>query len=360
MIGKKARFIFALVSGVITMQLITGCSTPINTQPSYTRTLDPDEADNIGGSFLESSDIRTIAAKMSAGILSVPEIAEGVAPVRIAMAPLQNSTRYIFNKDILARKLRIELTKYAKGQVRFFSQNRGGQQIRQTIIHEQDENKWQRLLDNAATQIAASPLIRNSRRPLRIGIIPPKSINLTDMNADSFMIMLRSSLLNKVSNQISFVSSIRTEGDKTKSQVDYWLTGEFFAEGITEEKLHNQQANIVGWALSSDSAIKVSTDIKIRQMPNIAKRLNILLINAKSHTINYSKLLTIGHKVKTGLGRADIVLTGDISGFHKAAGGDRSDYVIVSFQLIDYRTNEILWEDDYETKKVTNRSAVYK
>jgi hypothetical protein len=66
-------------------------------------------------------------------------------------------------------------------------------------------------------------------------------------------------------------------------------------------------------------------------------------------------------KVSSGLGRAALILTGEISALSKAgAGGDRSDYVMMSFQLVDPATNEIVWEDAYETKKKTRVSVIYK
>lgn len=359
------------------MVFFIGCATPIRTQPTFTKILAPDEADNIGGSFLESSDIRTIASKMCPEILSVPEIANADSPVRIAIAPIRNSTSYIFDKDILSSKLRSELSKYAQGRVRFISQSIAGQRIRKQIINERDENLWEQILSDAADKLVASSIISKSAKPVKVSLFPPKNINLTDMNADSFMIMLRSLVLDKANGKISFLHSmLKNEETKKKRNVDYWLTGEFFAEGITNEQLKKSEALIIGWAQQQNqiinlnrrtivsnkdsSGVVVGTTVTTEEKPNVAKRFSILLIDSKTQAIVFSKLLKMEHKVKTGLGRVDLVLTGEIKGLHKAAGGDRSDYILVLFQLVDYRNNEILWEGDYETKKVTTRSAVYK
>ena len=41
-------------------------------------------------------------------------------------------------------------------------------------------------------------------------------------------------------------------------------------------------------------------------------------------------------------------------------GGNRSDYVLMSFQLVDPTSNEIVWEDGYETKRKTESSIIYR
>ena len=80
---------------------LTSCATPIDTRSTYTTILNVDESDNIGGSFLESSDIRTIASQVAAELLVLPEIDQAFSwPVRIVFSPLRNSTAYIFDKEI--------------------------------------------------------------------------------------------------------------------------------------------------------------------------------------------------------------------------------------------------------------------
>ena len=55
------------------------------------------------------------------------------------------------------------------------------------------------------------------------------------------------------------------------------------------------------------------------------------------------------------------MLTGELSALSKAAdGGTRSDYIILSFQLVDPKSNEVLWEDAYETKKKSSVSTLYR
>lgn len=60
-------------------------------------------------------------------------------------------------------------------------------------------------------------------------------------------------------------------------------------------------------------------------------------------------LSTSSSKTKSG---ADFFLTGKLSSIDKQAGGKRSTYTRYSFRLTDAESTDILWEDEYEVKKV--------
>lgn len=49
---------------------------------------------------------------------------------------------------------------------------------------------------------------------------------------------------------------------------------------------------------------------------------------------------------------ADYFLTGKLSSIDKVSGGKRSTYTRYAFRLTDTETTDIVWEDDYEVKKV--------
>jgi len=55
----------------------------------------------------------------------------------------------------------------------------------------------------------------------------------------------------------------------------------------------------------------------------------------------------------------DFYLTGELTGLSKASGGHRSDYILMSFQLIDAETSDIIWEDSYEIKRVGITGVAY-
>lgn len=57
---------------------------------------------------------------------------------------------------------------------------------------------------------------------------------------------------------------------------------------------------------------------------------------------------------------ADYFLTGKLAGMSSSTGAGVSDYILYSFQLIDARTSEILWEGQDEIKKQGVSDAVYR
>jgi PBP1b-binding outer membrane lipoprotein LpoB len=57
---------------------------------------------------------------------------------------------------------------------------------------------------------------------------------------------------------------------------------------------------------------------------------------------------------------ADYFLTGKLQGMSTRTSAGTSDYVLYSFQLIDARTSEIIWEDSAEIKKQGLEDAAYR
>lgn len=61
------------------------------------------------------------------------------------------------------------------------------------------------------------------------------------------------------------------------------------------------------------------------------------------------ELSSTSSRIKSG---ADFFLTGKLSSIDKVSGNQRSNYTRYSFRLTDAETTDILWEDEYEVKKV--------
>lgn len=57
---------------------------------------------------------------------------------------------------------------------------------------------------------------------------------------------------------------------------------------------------------------------------------------------------------------ADFLLTGKLGGMSNRTSQGTGDYVLYSFQLINARTSEIVWEDSYEIKKQGLEDAAYR
>ncbi|MCG2714485.1 MAG: penicillin-binding protein activator LpoB [Candidatus Omnitrophica bacterium] len=194
---KNFSFIFLFVL------CLSGCAT---IETSYTRAVPLDEDDGLGGTGIEATDIRTVSRKMAESILNVPQIMNAQGSPMIALLPVKNSTRFIINKDIFTKKIRIQLNQNAQGKMTFLARDR---------------------IDDILKE-------RQSKRDGLVG--SSKSVDLKG--------------------------------------VDFYLTGE-------------------------------------------------------------------------------------LMGLSKANQGDRSDYISMSFQLIDTETSEIIWENEYEVKRVGTSGVVY-
>jgi penicillin-binding protein activator len=57
---------------------------------------------------------------------------------------------------------------------------------------------------------------------------------------------------------------------------------------------------------------------------------------------------------------ADFLLTGTLSGLSTRTSAGTSDYILYTFQLVDTRTTDIIWEDSAEIKKQGLEDAAYR
>lgn len=383
MAGTKIFLIVGCIGCLLYMQ---GCATPGDTQLTRTRIIDPSQEDDIGGSFVESGDIQTVAARMCPEILSVPEIASNPDVTRIAIAPVRNSTRYIIDQDIFMKRLRLSLNENSGGRVRFFSQESNVAPVRSTVLQERETAELEGTLDAVADYIVASPVLTSTNQIPKIAVVAPKNVNFVNMNAESFVALLRARIAERAAGKMAFLAP----GNDTAvlQSADYLLSGEFIAQSLKKEGVVTPFDNLdeAGRSARKDSKVDISVgadgavDLSVenhesainnlldqgfdieeyKNNPNVTKHLNVFLIDNTSKTVVSEKLFTLERKIEEGLGQANFVLAGELSALSKASSGDRSDYVLVTFQLIDPETNEMIWERGYETKRVTNTSVVYK
>jgi penicillin-binding protein activator len=113
-----------IIAVVIVCLLCSSCATTTAPVKSYSTSISPDEDDRLGGTGIESTDIRTAARKMAESMLEVPEIAQADGIPRITLLPVKNNTRFVINQDIFTKKIRIELNQNSQGKMRFLARDR--------------------------------------------------------------------------------------------------------------------------------------------------------------------------------------------------------------------------------------------
>jgi PBP1b-binding outer membrane lipoprotein LpoB len=83
-----------------------------------------DERGFVAGTGVESQDIAAVTDKMARSILEIPQIANAGSPPMVVLDPVNNNTRFAFNKDIFLTRLRVLLNSKTRGKVSFLARDR--------------------------------------------------------------------------------------------------------------------------------------------------------------------------------------------------------------------------------------------
>ena len=360
--------------------LFSGC---VSGDLSNSRRVDLDDDTVDGG--ISSSDIRTVASKMCPAILSVPEVADAQPPVRIKIANVKNASRFFIDGDFFAKRLRVELNRYGKGQVRFLDKNEKAQTARVDVLKDRQVEDLRRDIRELGREIGGASLFQNAAAPVKIAVIPVLNANLVNMNADSFTAMLRSEILNASGGKVQFLMPGHTDG------ADYWLTGQFYPESLKKEGIINlaEYIEVVDERIKSGKSLyldppstttvtpgsvvvatgptqRESTLIEMlhspamQANPNVNKRLNVMIVKPDDKVCVYEKTTLLDRRISDNSGKAALILSCEISGLSQALNGAQSDYLQVAMQLVEPESNEVVWEDSYEVKRVSRAGIVYR
>lgn len=379
----------ALLCGVLMM---AGCAAP---QVSNTNRIPVDSDPFQGG--MSSEDIRTVASQMTPAILGVPEIANNAGATVIKVADFKNNSRFFIDRNLFMKRLMIELNRHGQGKVRFLSNNTKVQASRADVIKDRQSKQIEAGLKSVAAAIAQSPILPHDRIT-KIAVIPVFNTNLVNMNAESFTAMLRSEIFNAAAGRVQFLLPGVLTG------ADYYLTGQFIPESMKTEGIINvanyidvvdarvrsgrsmyitsensggsaaqissvTSGNVTTTTVSPASRrvvlyenhlVKLLNDPAMRANPNVNKRLNIMLADAKSKATVYEKMIMIDRKFSDNSGAANYIISGEISGMHQRKNGISADYLVVSIQLTDPESNMVIWEDAYEVKRLSQNGIVYR
>ena len=390
---KKCLFLgIAMLIGC-SVALLSGCAVP---QVTTTNEISPDSDPLQGG--LSSADIRTVASQMCPAILAVPEISDSPELVRIKLAGFSNKSRFFIQNDIFMKRLTVELNRYGRNKVRFLNNDAKVQANRYAVLKDRQSEIIQQNLKKVAAEIAASPIAKQPK-PVKIAVIPVLNTNLVNMNADSFAAMFRSEIVNATAGKLQFLMPGVTEG------ADYYLTGQFIPETMKTEGIINlanyievidarvkagksiyianeaqggksaqvtsiQHGNNISTSTitpASNNTVlyenhlkKILDDPAMRANPNVNKRFNIMLVDVKNKVAVFEKMIMLDRKFSDNSGVAKYIISGEINGMHQRKNGIGSDYLMITVQLTDPESNETIWEDAYEVKRLSQNGIVYR
>jgi penicillin-binding protein activator len=80
-------------------------------------------------------------------------------------------------------------------------------------------------------------------------------------------------------------------------------------------------------------------------------------VDSENRDKTRGKRTASGEQIPLG---ADFFLTGTIDSIDRAAGKGRTTYLRLSFRLTDAANSAVVWEDEYEIKKMTTAAYIYR
>ena len=115
----------AIAAATAAAALIAGCASGVQNPSGVPVTrLNADEQGFVAGTGVESQDLVAVTDKMARSILAIPEIQKAQGLPRVVLLPVENQTRFAFNKDIFLDRIRVQLNSKAQGKVRFLARDR--------------------------------------------------------------------------------------------------------------------------------------------------------------------------------------------------------------------------------------------
>lgn len=350
----------------------------------------------IGGG-LTSRDVRTVATNMAPSILAVEEIAKSNSIKRVKISEFKNSSRFFFNHEIFLKRLTVELNRYGRNKLRFINDRKGVAEDREKILLANQSRQIQKSIEKIASEIAALSVARQEK-PITVGVLPVLNVNLVNMNGESFLAMVRSEVSRASNGKVQILLP-----GASMANADYYLAGQFIPETIKQEGIINlanyievvdarvkggrsmyisttEKAEVIPGQVTSvvhnnqvtsttvtateqvknvtyyeDHIKKLLDDPAMRAVPDMNKRLNVILANAKTKASVYEGMCLIDCKITDASGYADYIISGEISGLEERSNDKTAaDYLMITMQLTAVETGENVWEDIYEIKRKVN------
>lgn len=117
--SRLYRQMFGIMFVVVALS-VAGCTT---VSVSRTQRLHPDSDDQLGGTGIDSTDVRSIAQRMARAIVDLPAVSQAKSKPRILILPVRNKTRFRIEADMFTVTIRDLLIQNAADRVVFLDRN---------------------------------------------------------------------------------------------------------------------------------------------------------------------------------------------------------------------------------------------
>ena len=362
---------------VVGTLIAAGC---VSSDLSTSRRVDVDDENVDGG--ISSVDIRTVASKMCPSLLSSPDVASRQPPIRIKIANVKNTSRFFIDGDMFAKMLRTELNKFSGGQIRFLEKNEKTQVARSEVLKDRQLEAMRENVCALGKELGKCALFQDSPELVKVAVLPMLNANLVNMNPDSVAAIIRSEILSASCGKVLFMMPGHIK------DADYWLTGQFYPENqkkeesttlaeyieILSKRVEEGKTLYKIAAVGTEGAIDDSLATtpreralldKLRSKPmctetDVDKRLSVMIFKPSDRVCVYEKSILFDGHINDHSGSAALILSCEISALSQALNGVYSDYLVVAMQLVDPESNEVVWEDSYEVKRMSRAGIVYR
>lgn len=355
---------------IVLVALLAGCVA--SPEPSTHGRVSVDVDDGFG-----SLDVVALANVAGPKLLNAEVVASAGRPLTIAVAPTRNVAQVGFDANLFLRRLRLELNRQGQGRLRFVAQGVNQRATREAVREDGRPAHIQSLLGELAKELAGLEALRGGAI---CAMLPTTEVNFVNLNAESYLALLRTKVVEASGQKVRFLLPGTLEG------ADYYLYGQFVADSDKTEGMVNladyirdlEQAEREGKSLfdvrqvgedkmeTRATAVSDTRTITrgrfvrrnrlpyeaqqtpiLRERPRVAKYLNVMVVDAKDKVAVYERQLKL-EDASSGMGAADYILSSELSDIEKDEVGTR--YVLVTVQLIDPKTNTIVWETGHEVK----------
>ena len=119
-------------------------------------------------------------------------------------------------------------------------------------------------------------------------------------------------------------------------------------------------ATAIATSSKETELLKMLRNPELQKIPDCEKKLNLMVVKPDNKVAVWEKTITAEQKFSTNDGNAQYILSGEISGMSQNTNGVMSDYLLITMELVDAESNEIVWQDAYEVKRLTKSGTVYR
>lgn len=137
--------------------------------------------------------------------------------------------------------------------------------------------------------------------------------------------------------------------------------------GITEEDIGTLAAKIVPGILSYDGIAKTDKAIvaEVKTFENgtrffVDARIFTEKLRSELNKYSEGKIRFLSDLNSGAKSTPQFILAGRVTGLSQSSHGSTLDYILISVQIVDARTSEIVWEDNHEIHRTRRLPKVYR